>query len=243
MSPADLSPAQFADLSAHLAASSLSEVLRWAWETFGQSAAIGTSFQGAGIVMLHHAVRAGLPLPIFTLDTGLLFQETLQTKERLEAFLGIEIQSISPVLSLEAQSRELGAELWKTRPDTCCQVRKVEPLREHLKSLSLWITGTRSEQADTRRGVGILERYLFDPLSERYILKLSPMVAWKKEEVWEYIREHELPYNPLHDLGFRSIGCRPCTRASGDGESERAGRWTGFDKTECGIHTFLNPAT
>ena len=88
-----------------------------------------------------------------------------------------------------------------------------------------------------------MERYLFDPIAERYILKLNPMAAWTRDAVWKHIQEHEIPYNPLHDRGYRSIGCGPCTRPSGDGGDERAGRWTGFEKTECGIHTFLPVAS
>jgi phosphoadenosine phosphosulfate reductase len=145
-------------------------------------------------------------------------------------------------MSLEAQAAEFGAELWKSRPDTCCQLRKVEPLKARLKTLSVWITGVRQEQATTREGTGMLERYLFDPLLERYILKLNPMAAWGRDAVWEYLHRHGIPYNPLHDRGYRSIGCLPCTRPAGEGGDERAGRWTGFDKTECGIHTFLPAA-
>lgn len=226
-------------LSEHLEGLSLTEVLRWAWERFGVGAAVGTSFQGAGLVLLHHAVQAGIPLPVFTLDTGLLFQETLELKARLEAFWGIAIERVDPVLTLEAQARELGEQLWKQRPDTCCQVRKVEPLQRKLRELSVWITGVRREQSETRQQTRLLELYLFDPLSERYILKLNPMVAWSRQAVWDYLHAHGIPYNPLHDRGYRSIGCAPCTRPSGSGESERAGRWTGFEKTECGIHTFL----
>jgi phosphoadenosine phosphosulfate reductase len=192
--------------------------------------------------MIHHAVSAGIPLPVFTLDTGLLFPETIELKVRLEDFFGISIENVTPQMSLEQQAAEMGAELWSTRPDTCCQVRKVEPLRGRLQSLSVWITGVRSEQSETRKGAGILEQYLFDPLLERTILKLNPMVAWKRDTVWEYLHQHKIPYNPLHDKGYRSIGCSPCTHLSGAGDAERAGRWTGFDKTECGIHTFLAPA-
>lgn len=225
-----------------LSRASLTEVLQWVFDNFGAEAAIGTSFQGAGLVMIDHAVKAGIPLPVFTLDTGLLFEETLELKTRLESFFGISIESLVPAISLEQQAAELGAELWKSRPDTCCQIRKVEPLKERLKTLSVWITGVRQEQSATRKGTGILERYLFDPLLERFILKLNPMNAWGRDAVWEYLHKHGIPYNPLHDRGYRSIGCWPCTRPSGEDGSERAGRWTGFDKTECGIHTFLPPA-
>jgi phosphoadenosine phosphosulfate reductase len=217
----------------------LTDVLRWCWNTFGTLAAVGTSFQGAGLVLLHHAVQAGLPFPVFTLDTGLLFPETLETKSRLEAFFGIQIESLVPQLSVEQQAVEFGSELWKRNPDTCCQLRKVEPLKERLSTLSVWITGVRSEQGATRKKTAILERYMFDPLLERHLFKLNPMVNWKREAVWEYLRAHGVPYNPLQDRGYRSIGCQPCTRLAGEADDERAGRWAGFDKTECGIHTFL----
>lgn len=220
----------------------LSDVLRWCWDSFGTLAAVGTSFQGAGLVLLHHAVKAGLAFPVFTLDTGLLFEETLETKRRLEEFLGIEIEAVVPELSLERQAVEFGSELWRRNPDTCCQLRKVEPLRERLSSLSVWITGVRSEQGATRQKTAILERYLFDPLMERHLFKLNPMVHWKREQVWEYLRAHQIPYNPLQDRGYRSIGCQPCTRLAGEADDERAGRWAGFNKTECGIHTFLPAA-
>lgn len=220
----------------------LLDVLRWCWDSFGTLAAVGTSFQGAGLVLLHHAVEAGFAFPVFTLDTGLLFAETLETKKRLEAFFGIQIEAVVPELGLEQQAAEFGPELWKRNPDTCCQLRKVEPLRERLKSLSVWITGVRSEQGATRKATAILERYLFDPVMERHLFKLNPMVHWRREQVWDYLRTHQIPYNPLQDRGYRSIGCQPCTRLAGEADDERAGRWAGFDKTECGIHTFLPAA-
>jgi phosphoadenosine phosphosulfate reductase len=119
----------------------------------------------------------------------------------------------------------------------------VEPLQRRLQTLSVWITGVRREQSATRGGAEILERYLFDPIRERYILKLNPMVHWSRDDVWNYIKAHNIPYNPLHDRGYRSIGCVPCTSATGSGDAERAGRWTGFNKTECGIHTFMGAKT
>jgi phosphoadenosine phosphosulfate reductase len=226
-------------LSDELEKASLTEVLQWVWGRFGEQAAVGTSFQGAGLVLLDHAVRAGLGLPVFTLDTGVLFKETLELKERLEAFWGIRIERVEPERTLEEQAQELGPELWGRRPDLCCQLRKVEPLQRKLRDLSVWITGVRRQQSETRQQTRLLELYLFDPISERHILKLNPMVAWSREAVWTYLKERGIPYNPLHDRGYRSIGCAPCTQPLSDGENERAGRWTGFEKTECGIHTFL----
>lgn len=234
-----LSSAEVRDLAASFERAPLVDVLRWAWERFGHRAAIGTSFQGAGLVMIHHAVKAGLPLPVFTLDTHLLFPETLALKARLETFFGLEIESVTPDLSLDEQARDFGPELWSTKPDTCCSLRKVEPLKKKLSELDVWITGLRRQQSDTRSRTGVLEQYHFDVLRDRTVLKLNPMANWTREAVWDYLAVHGIPYNPLHDRGYRSIGCWPCTRPTSEGENERAGRWTGFDKAECGIHTFL----
>lgn len=218
---------------------SLEEVLRWCWQEFGAEAAVGTSFQGAGLVMLDHAVRAGLRFPVFTLDTHLLFPETLELKSRLEDFWGIEIESLYPDQTPEQQAIEHGPELWKRAPDLCCTIRKVLPLQEKLRSLSVWVTGLRRQQSETRQKTQILELYKFDVLRDRYILKLNPMANWSREAVWDHLRKNRIPYNPLQDRGYRSIGCTHCTRPVGEAENERAGRWTGFDKAECGIHTFL----
>ena len=214
------------------------QVLAWAWGRFGKRAAIGTSFQGAGLVMMHLAKESGIEFPVFTLDTGLLFKETLELKQRLEDFFGFKIESIVPDLSLEQQEDAQGPELWKREPDLCCTIRKVLPLQGKLSELDCWITGLRRQQSDSRAGIGIIELYTLDQASKRDIVKLNPMAGWTREAVWDYIRDHKIPYNPLHDQGYRSIGCWPCTGKSGEGE-ERGGRWIGFNKVECGIHTFL----
>ncbi len=215
------------------------EILGWAWQRFGARAAIGTSFQGAGLVMIHLAKEHQLPFPVFTLDTGLLFPETLALKKRLEDFYGIGIESLEPDLTVEEQADIHGPELWKRNPDLCCTTRKVLPLRDKLYDLDCWITGLRRQQSDTRAAIGIIELYAFDESSGRDIVKLNPMANWTRDAVWNYLREHKIPYNPLHDRGYGSIGCRPCTRKTANGEDERAGRWTGFNKIECGIHTFM----
>lgn len=214
-------------------------VLEWAWERFGTKAAIGTSFQGAGLVMMHLARSSHLGFPVFTLDTGLLFPETIALKERLESFFETAIEALEPDLSLERQAEAHGAELWARDPDLCCSIRKVLPLQSKLSGLDCWITGLRRQQSESREGVQIIEVYTFDPSAGRDMVKLNPMAGWGKDEVWDYIQRHRIPYNPLHDRGYRSIGCQPCTRTSGGGDQERAGRWTGFNKTECGIHTFM----
>jgi phosphoadenosine phosphosulfate reductase len=215
------------------------EILRWAWEKFGTRAAIGTSFQGAGLVMMHLAKVHGFGFPVFTLDTGLLFPETLDLKARLESFFGYRIEPLEPDLTVEQQAAAHGDELWKSDPDLCCTFRKVLPLQSKLRELDCWITGLRREQSDTRAGIGIIEIYHLEDGAKGEIVKLNPMANWTREAVWDYLKQQGVPYNALHDRGYRSIGCWPCTRQSGAGENERAGRWTGFQKAECGIHTFL----
>ena len=215
------------------------EVLGWAWERFGTRAAIGTSFQGAGLVMMDLARKNGWPFPVFTLDTGLLFAETIELKKRLEDYFGTTIEALAPDQSVEQQASMHGPELWNRDPDFCCTMRKVLPLQAKLAGLDAWITGLRRQQSDTRAALQIVEVYLFDEQSGREIVKLNPMAKWPREAVWKYLQEQGVPYNPLHDEGYRSIGCWPCTRKAGAEADERAGRWTGFNKVECGIHTFM----
>jgi phosphoadenosine phosphosulfate reductase len=215
------------------------EILRWVWERYGTRAAIGTSFQGAGLVVMDTAFEAGMKFPVFTIDTGLLFPETLELKAKLEARFGIEIESLRPEQTVEQQAAEHGPELWKRYPDLCCTLRKVLPLQKKLSQLDVWITGLRRQQSETRQKTQIVELYKFDVLHDRQILKVNPMATWTRERVQAYLKEHDLPTNPLLQRGYRSIGCMTCTRPISEGENERAGRWTGFDKAECGIHTFL----
>lgn len=232
-------PEEIRRKSEEFESASLEEILRWCWKTYGTRAAIGTSFQGAGIVVMHTAYSHGFPFPVFTLDTGLLFRETLELKAALEKRLGIQIESLKPELTVEEQAAEYGPELWKRNPDLCCSLRKVLPLQQKLAELDVWITGLRRQQSAGRQGIQICELYHFDVLRDRYILKLNPMANWTREQVHAHIEKHQLPINPLLALGYRSIGCQPCTRPVGEGDDERAGRWTGFAKSECGIHTFL----
>lgn len=235
--------ASVAALNEKLAAMDASARLRWAWETFGERAAFGTSFQGAGIVAIDLASRAGAKLPVFTLDTGLLFPETYELKERLEKYWGISIESLKPDLTVEQQNEVLGPELWKTDPDLCCNTRKVVPLRSKLQTLDCWITGVRREQSSTRTDTGILEYVEDETNPEHSLWKFNPVTDWTRAQIWDYIKAHGIPYNPLQDRGYRSIGCTHCTRPTVEGQDERAGRWTGFNKTECGLHTAFRKRT
>ena len=231
------------ELDQELNSKSTSEILAWAWNRFGARAAIGTSFQGAGLVMMHLAKSAGLPFPVFTLDTGLLFTETMELKKRLEDYFGFGIEALVPDLSVDQQAAAHGAELWKRDPDLCCTMRKVLPLQNKLEELDCWITGLRRQQSETRASIGVVEVYTLEAATGREIVKLNPMANWSRDAVWKYIQEHQIPYNPLHDQGYKSIGCWPCTHRSQSGDNERAGRWIGFQKVECGIHTFLAKKT
>lgn len=222
-------------LNDRLAALPAEERLSWAWETFGARAAIGTSFQPAGVVILHLAKRRRLPIPAFSLDTGLLFRETIELKSALQDHLGIRIESILPDQTLTEQARAHGDKLWERDPDACCELRKVRPLNRKLRSLDLWITGVRRDQSAQRATTPILEAAAREDGSPLW--KLNPLADWGRDRVWRHIRDHHLPYNALHDRGYRSIGCSVCTRATSAGEDDRAGRWPGLAKTECGLHT------
>lgn len=235
-----LNAAELKSLNESFSQRTTAEILRWAWERFGKRAAIGTSFQGAGLVMMHLAKINHFEFPVFTLDTGFLFPETLELKNRLEEFYGFPIEGVQPDITVEQQDEAEGPELYKRNPDLCCTIRKVLPLQAKLADIDCWITGIRREQSGTRADVGIVEVYVFDEATKRDIVKLSPMANWSREQVWKYIQGMKIPYNPLHDRGYRSIGCWPCTKATANGDGERAGRWTGFNKVECGIHTFMS---
>lgn len=232
-------PEDVLSLNERFRAAGTEDALAWAWEQFGTRAAIGTSFQGAGLVMLHLALKRNFRFPVFTIDTGLLFPETVELKSRLEAFFGLTIEALQPDSTVEEQARVHGPELWQRDPDLCCTLRKVLPLRARLSELDCWITGLRREQSDRRTQTDILELYAAEESGGRAVVKLNPMALWSRDAVWAYLRDHRIPYNPLHDRGYRSIGCRPCTQPAAGGDNERAGRWTGFAKTECGIHTFM----
>ncbi len=214
--------------------------MKFVWESFGNRACLGTSFQPGGTVILHQALRLGFRFPVFTLDTGLLFDETLALKNQLERRLGIEIESVRPARSVAEQAEDVGPALWNRDPHLCCFLRKVEPMRARLASADAWITGLRRDQSRERASIQIAEEYQPDPGSARRITKFHPLARWTREDVQAYLARYDLPQNPLLARGYRSIGCQPCTRPVANPDAdERAGRWSGFDKTECGIHTFV----
>jgi phosphoadenosine phosphosulfate reductase len=168
---------------------------------------------------------------VFTLDTDFLFPETYALIDTIEKQYGLEVERTRPEYTPEAQAEKFGAALWGSHPDQCCNIRKVEPLKKHLSGLQAWVTGVRRDQAPTRANTKKLE---WD--AKFGLVKLNPLADWTSPQVWDYIRENSVPYNPLHDQNYPSIGCTYCTRPVMPGEDPRAGRWSGFNKTECGLH-------
>ena len=206
-------------------------VLRWAVDEFGPDIALATGFGAEGCVLVAMLSNISRDTRIFYLDTDLLFPETYALRDQLEVRYGVRFERRATRLSLSDQAVEHGERLWERQPNLCCQLRKVEPLREMLSGLRAWVTAIRRDQSPERAGVGVIER------DEKYgLIKVHPLAAWSASDVRNYIARYDVPYNPLHDRGYPSIGCVPCTTPVQIGETPRAGRWRGTDKTECGIH-------
>jgi phosphoadenylyl-sulfate reductase (thioredoxin) len=191
-----------------------------------------TGFGAEGCVLLDLAAQHGLAFDVFTLDTGLLFPETYALWRHLEARYGISIRAVTPAQSVAAQALGHGPELWARDPDSCCDLRKVRPLRDALAGWDGWITAIRRDQSAARATAEPVE--LDDKFGK---LKVNPLVAWTHDDVWDYVRAHDVPTNALHAQGYPSIGCAPCTSPVIPGESVRSGRWRhAAAKTECGLH-------
>ncbi|HEY3267242.1 MAG TPA: phosphoadenylyl-sulfate reductase [Armatimonadota bacterium] len=208
------------------------QILERTLAEFGRDAALSCSFGGpSGMALVHMAARMDPSVRVITLDTGFLFPETYDLIQRVEAKYGISVERAAPALSPDEQSEWYGDALWKTDPDACCRIRKVEPMREATKGLRAWVTGIRRDQSETRRNTPIAR------WDEKFgLLKVAPLAAWTEADVWTYVMANDVPYNPLHDRQYASIGCTHCTRPIQIGEDLRAGRWAGAAKTECGLH-------
>jgi phosphoadenylyl-sulfate reductase (thioredoxin) len=205
-------------------------ILQWASDHVGRIA-FATGFGAEGCAIVDLVARARLPIELFTLDTGVLFDETYALWRRLEVRYGVAIRAVRPAQTVDEQASAHGAALWSRAPDRCCELRKLEPLRAHLAGYDAWITAIRRDQTPERASAAVVER------DRNFgLVKINPLVAWTRDDVWAYLYAHDVPYNPLHDRGYPSIGCAPCTSPVVPGENLRAGRWRGSAKNECGLH-------
>lgn len=222
------------------AKASAETILRQAIDHFAPRVALSCSFGGpGGLVLVHMMSRFKVRIPVVFLDTQFLFPETLALMHAFRELYDVDIRTYRPALTPEQQARAFGNELWRTEPDLCCQMRKVEPMERALDELDLaaWITALRRDQSATRSQLTAAGSHT--TASGRQITKVYPLHAWTRQDVWRYIHEHDIPYNPLLDQGYQSLGCTHCTvrvNSSTNGD-ERAGRWPGSQKTECGLHS------
>ncbi|NOV00558.1 phosphoadenylyl-sulfate reductase [Paenibacillus planticolens] len=205
-------------------------VLKLAVETFS-SLTLACSFGAEDVVLVDMLQKINPNVDIFYLDTNVHFPETYDTRDRLEQHYGTKFVQVLPKLTLEEQAEKFGDELWKNDANQCCNIRKVDPLTDILKNYDAWITGIRRDQAPTRANAKKVE---YDV--KFGLIKFNPLAGWTSEDVWNYIRENDVIYNPLHDRNYPSIGCTHCTRQVAEGEDPRAGRWANIEKTECGLH-------
>lgn len=209
-------------------------VLSAALEHFGDRAVISTAFGVSGLCLLHMAQQIDPDVSAYYIDTDFAFDETNWLVERWTNERRLRLKRILPILTPSEQAEEHGERLWERDPDLCCKMRKVEPNLRALDGYDLWITSLRRDASRSRANTPLLDQV--ELANGKKIWKLCPMVEWTMKDVWRYVVKHDLPYNPLHDQGFPSVGCTHCTRAVADGEDERAGRWSGRNKTECGLH-------
>jgi phosphoadenosine phosphosulfate reductase len=208
------------------------EAIEWAIREHRGSVALSCSFGGpTGLVALDLVMRFDRSVPVYYLDTGLLFPQTYQLARKVSVRYGIEPIPVRPELSVYEQDQTHGTALWRRNPDRCCELRKVQPQAAYLADFNVWITGLRANHSPGREAVPTAE------YDDRFsIVKLNPLAHWSDDRIWEYVREFDLDYNELNDKGYPSLGCVPCTSQVADGEDPRAGRWRGFGKRECGLH-------
>lgn len=217
-----------------LAAASPQEVLRWAVREFHPRLLMATAFGAEGCCILHMLAEIEPAVTVINLDTGYQFPETLELRERIKSRYGIEVIYIRPELSVPEYEAEHGGPLYAHRPDQCCHDRKVLPLQNAMRHYDprAWISAIRKDQTVNRAtNADVIQ---WD--AKFNVVKVNPLLNWTKKDVWGFIVKHDVPYNPLHDQNYPSIGCWPCTRAVQPGEDDRAGRWAGKLKKECGLH-------
>ncbi|KEZ54185.1 phosphoadenylyl-sulfate reductase [Metabacillus indicus] len=207
-------------------------VLNWAYGHYGEEIVYACSFGIEGIVLIDLISKVKPDASIVFLDTDVHFKETYETIERVkEKYPKLRITMKKPALTLAEQAEQYGDKLWETNPNQCCAIRKLQPLNETLSQSEAWISGLRREQSETRKHVQFINK------DDKFqSVKVCPLIHWTWKDVWRYVHKNDLPYNPLHDQGYPSIGCFHCTQPAFSADDLRSGRWSGQGKTECGLH-------
>jgi phosphoadenosine phosphosulfate reductase len=208
------------------------EVLGWAVETFFPRLTMATAFGPEGCVILHMLAEIEPRVRVFNLDTGYQFAETLALRDQIAARYGIEVELVGPATTVAEYEAQHGGPVYTAQPDQCCHDRKLVPLRRAVDGYEAWLSAIRADQSAHRAKASVVG---WD--SKFGLVKINPLLRWTKRDVWAFLVTHHVPYNPLHDQGYPSIGCWPCTRAVDASQDERAGRWAGQAKTECGLHS------
>ncbi|MFN2538331.1 MAG: phosphoadenylyl-sulfate reductase [Mycobacteriales bacterium] len=205
------------------------EILRWAADTFGDRFCVSSSMGDGVLSSLAASVRPGVD--VIFLDTGYHFPETIGTRDAVDQVYDVNVRTMLPLLSVNEQDAQHGFELWRTDPDRCCAMRKVEPLNRALEGYDAYASGVRRDEAESRADTAVVE---WD--DKRGKVKVNPLAAWTQDDVDAYVEEHGILVNPLAYDGYPSIGCAPCTHRVAEGDDPRSGRWKGSQKTECGLH-------
>src|SRR5579883_459866 len=233
MSLQQATAAEIAEANERLATATPQEVLRWAAERFHPRLLMATAFGAEGCCILHMLAEIQPDTKVINLETGYQFPETLELRERIKARYGIEVEYIYPELTVAEYEAEHGGPLHVLRPDQCCYDRKILPLRLAVERIAplAWISAIPKDQTSDRGKADVVQ---WD--KKFSLVKLNPLLNWTKKDVWAFIVKNDVPYNPLHDLNYPSIGCWPCTQPVQDGDDDRAGRWAGKKKKECGLH-------
>ncbi len=226
-----MSREEIATASDQLKGKSPQDVLRWAIEKFYPRLTMATAFGAEGCCLIHMIAEIEPRVRLFNLETGYQFKETLELREKIKERYGIEVEYVRPDTTVAEYEAEHGGPLYVHRPDQCCHDRKIIPLRRAVVGYDAWISAIRGDQTKDRGQASVV---MWD--AKFSLVKFNPLLSWTKKEVWKFIDKNKVPYNPLHDQNYPSIGCWPCTRAVGEGEDERAGRWAGTVKKECGLH-------
>ena len=224
--------AELASASERLESATPEEILQWSVERFAPYFTMATAFGPEGMCIIHMLAKIAPETPIFNLDTGYQFPETLELRERIKERYGIEVELKRPAQTVAEYEAANGGPVYSHDPNRCCADRKIRVLEQAARGFHAWASAIRRDQSEDRAQAPIVG---WDKKFK--LVKIIPLANWTKKEVWSLIEKEKIPYNPLHDRGFMSIGCWPCTRSIMAGEDERAGRWSGFAKTECGLHT------